>query len=268
LKINTKGLEKPLQIRLKQALKMLLKVQKGLFKAYHQDLVEVFIKNEREWVTQYDLWVDKILKKELAQFFNDAWISEESTPLQSNTGYSWILDPIDGTNNFAKKVPFFCVSLALCYQDKTIAGFIFDVVHNTLYCAYNQKSYIITPFKTQEVLLKPLKLKEAVVSFGVSHAYLDHCQELKEGWIHLEKKTLASRRYGSAALEIVFVGLQKLGFYWIMGHHIWDVAAALLFVENIGIKVLNLPLKNTLVVYHPHLQEGVQSFLNQIENHH
>lgn len=262
-----KALEPEMVKRINVALKAVKKIGKKAREGFFCQKVRSFLKEEQEMVTEYDLLIDTFLKEKLARRFKDGWISEESGALESQTGFSWILDPIDGTNNFAGKVPFFCIALALYRHSVPVAGMVYDPVHRIFYLSCGKESYEIYGKKARKITLQPLQPEEALIGFGLSKPYLSHCKEVKDAWIALEAKTRASRRYGSAALEIVYVGLGRLGLYWIMGHKIWDVAAALVFARNAGMRVREFPEKNTLVVYHPDLDETARDFLYQLEHH-
>lgn len=257
---------KALEKRYKRAFSLVLKSGKVLKKAFFHTKAKPSFKEEGELVTDFDLLVDSFLKKGLLSKFKDSWTSEESDFVKGSTAYHWILDPIDGTNNFFAKIPFFCIALALLKNDESVASVVYDPVHELAYAALKNESFKIYKRESTHILIPPLLLKSAVLSSGVSKKYLPLWEELKVEWTALKKAARTSRRYGSAALEIVQVGLGQLGFYCIMGYRKWDVAAALHFSLNAGAKVIESSDEKFLMVYNPSLEASKEflAFKNKV----
>lgn len=263
--LNVKEIKK----RILFAKKLLKKTGKKLKKVFYKKTIIISTKQDNEIVTDSDIWVDETLQKKILKIFSDGWISEESKTITGKSDYYWILDPIDGTNNFSNKIPFFCISLALYKKDDTPAGgIILDPVHNEIYFSYLGNSYIEKNNRIQPVKTPSIQLQNSYISLGLSQHYLIHWEEVISEWIKLEGKVKASRKYGAAALEITYVGIGKLSFYYIMGFHIWDIAAALIFIKNAGAKYILDNNKNFLLVYNPAIEKELEPFINAVKNHH
>lgn len=251
--------------RLSVAQKLVKKIGKTLHKRFYSGNIQSFLKEGNETVTEYDLLSDQFLKKNLLKKFNDSWLSEESAPSSGTTDFEWVLDPIDGTNNFSVKIPFFCISLALKYKKETVGAIVYDPVHKITYLAYENKSFVLHKGKSKKVYLQDFNLSETIISYGINEKFLEKWKNILREWQKLEEQVKTYRRFGSAALEIVYVGLEKLGLYFIIGFREWDIAAALLFAQNAGAKAVVNREKDYLVVYHPAFEEKVKSFIAALE---
>jgi len=250
--------------RIRFAQKLLLAAGRKLRRTFHKSkAIETFQKEHNETVTQLDLWVDQFLMKKLLKSFKDGWISEESPKIESPSGYTWILDPIDGTNNFCERIPFFCISLALYYHDEAVAGFVFDPIHKVFYSAHDERSFVQKRFTKKEKLkYKSLLLSESLLGYSIRNKdSLCFDIEVQKEWSLLIEKSKATRRLGSAALEIIYVGTGQSAFYWIESYRIWDVAAALLFAKNNGMKSLEILETGILLVYNPSIEQYLAPFI-------
>jgi myo-inositol-1(or 4)-monophosphatase len=67
------------------------------------------------------------------------FLAEENSYPKTGSGYTWVIDPLDGTNNFACGIPVFCSSVALIHDDEVVAGAVYDVMRNELFCAAKNK---------------------------------------------------------------------------------------------------------------------------------
>ena len=110
---------------------------KHLMKAYKRKKVNITEKSKKEWVTETDLAVEKIIIKELIKDYpRSNFIAEESgTNISDPKQITWIIDPIDGTNNFITKYPYFCISIAGYISGEIISGCILNPLTNELFLA-------------------------------------------------------------------------------------------------------------------------------------
>ena len=117
---------------------------KHLIKAYRRKKVNFTEKSKKEWVTETDLAVEKIIIKELVKDYpNSNFMAEESgTNIKDPEQITWIIDPIDGTNNFITKYPYFCISIAGYSEGEIISGCILNPLNDELFLAVKGQDYI------------------------------------------------------------------------------------------------------------------------------
>lgn len=146
--------------------------------------------------------------------------------------YLWLIDPLDGTNNFYNKLPFFCISLALYFEGRPLIGVVYNPVSGELFSAQVGKGAFYTRVIGDQrirVKLSPQKeknLRECLLSANtrkLAPQTLDNFAQLR-----------AMRRMGSAALELCYVAAGLLDGYWEKGLKPWDMAAAALICQEAG----------------------------------
>lgn len=98
--------------------------------------LEVEDKGPQDFVTEADKNVETHVRELIDRTFpDDGIVGEEHAPKPSQTGYTWVIDPIDGTANFVSNIPAWCVVIAIVKDDRTDVGVIYDPVHDEMYAA-------------------------------------------------------------------------------------------------------------------------------------
>lgn len=190
----------------------------------------------------YDIVSDKIIRREIESCFPDhSYVTEETGFVDKKSKYLWIIDPLDGTSNFADQNPMFAVSISLWHGGVPVLGVIEAPMMMERFAAVRGcGSY------HYDLLRK--KLRKAKVS-GVSrasNAYGVYC----EGGVRNKKKSLElmeryylqikdMRKLGSAALELAFVGMGRSESYMTTAISLWDIASGILFVREAGGELLH-----------------------------
>ena len=191
---------------------------------------KIYYKSRGNIVTDVDKASEKlILKMILRAFPGHSILSEESSPLDSGSRYRWVIDPIDGTTNFAHAFPFFCVSIALEENGRIILGVVYDPMRDEMFIAEKGKGTTLNGKKIKVSRVK--KLAGSFLATGFSYGIT----RKDENIMHFRKflvKTQAIRRAGSAALDLCYVACGRFDGFWEMGLHPWDSAAASLIVEE------------------------------------
>lgn len=184
--------------------------------------------------------------------------------------YLWLIDPLDGTNNFYNKVPFFAVSLALCKGGEALVGLVYNPVTCELFYAIRGKgAFLARIIGDQEVKVR-LKhgrqrknFKEALLSANLSS------KRVEKDLLKSFPEVRAMRRFGSAALEMSYVAAGMLDAYWEYKLQPWDMGAAGLICEEAGVKISNIkgapydPFGQSVLVSHPALYSQLQGILNK-----
>lgn len=196
--------------------------------------LQVSRKGPADFVTNADLFTEK----KLIEFIkknrpNDAILSEEcgKISVQNGSVYTWVIDPIDGTNNFIHAIPFFAISLALLRNDEVVAGVIYNPITNELYYAEKgQGAFLMTP--TGDVRLRVsgrTKLEESMVATN------SYALRTLNGLIDkIIKNPFCFRCVGSTALALAQVAAGQLDVFFDCRCHIWDLAAGYLLVQEAG----------------------------------
>ena len=189
--------------------------------------LQVSKKGPKDFVTNSDKKVEKIILQELEKSKkNFSFLSEENGKIDNQDKENiWIIDPIDGTNNFLHGIPHFSISIGLKSKDEIIAGVIFDPVKNELfYAEKNNGAY----FNNQRIRVSKKN-------------NLDECLFASNN-VGINNKNLSIRNLGSAALDMAYVGTGRFDGYFQNDLHIWDIAAGVIIVKEAGGTVNNLNL--------------------------
>lgn len=193
---------------------------------------EFKVKSKGEIITRADRIAEEILLSKIRKHFpKHSILSEESGMADNKSEYMWIVDPLDGTTNFAMKNPFFNTSVALVLNNEIVLGFVYAPLFDEFYVA----------IKGQGALVNDEKIKvdeEADMQTGLNAFCYGSAIEAKLEAAEYYKKALAKgyqvRQLGAAALELARVGSGILDSIVVPGANPWDVAAGALIVEEAG----------------------------------
>lgn len=184
-------------------------------------------------VTEADIASEKlILERIKSSFPNDGIVSEEAGKYdEGGSERFWLVDPLDGTRNFALGIPFFCVSIALIEGTKAIASVVYDPVHDEMFLAERGSGAILNGNKLK--VMNNDEIDDAVISVSWLRRRVRRSQFI--GYMNrVAKHTSYFRRLGSAALVCCYVAAGRVDAYMQGAINCWDVAAASLIVEEAG----------------------------------
>jgi myo-inositol-1(or 4)-monophosphatase len=177
-----------------------------------------------------------IVRELLARFPGDHIVGEEGggqgVPARS-AEHHWFVDPIDGTVNFAAKLPHFCTSIALATADRQpLLGVIYDPTRRELFTAVAGQGARLNgePIRVTQTA----ELTDAVVSSGFPYDKHTNPDNNAKEWTLFLKHIRGERRLGSAALDLCYVGAGRLDGYWEKDLKPWDVMAGLLIAREAG----------------------------------
>ena len=157
--------------------------------------------------------------------------SGEATVVGGDAAWKWIIDPLDGTTNYAHGYPCFCVTLALEHDGDIVIGVTFDPTRNELFAAEKGRGASLNgrPIRVSATE----KLSEALIVTGFPYDF----KEKEDFGRHLNDFLFHSRgvrRDGSAAIDMAYVACGRYDGFWEEGLHAWDVAAGKLMIEEAG----------------------------------
>ncbi len=196
---------------------------------------EVRYKGEVDLVTEIDVRSETLIVERIQQHFPDHNIlSEESGQTRSpQTGspYRWIIDPLDGTTNFAHGYPFFCVSIGLERDGEMILGVVYAPTLDELFVAERGFGAFLNGRRLAVSSTDSLIRSLLVTGFNYDRAT---ARANLARWEHFLMRSQAVRRDGSAALNLCFVAAGRFDGYWELGLKPWDCAAGALLVREAG----------------------------------
>jgi len=194
-------------------------------------------KNERNIVTEADKASELfIINKIKTQYPTHDILAEESGAHNiENADYRWIIDPLDGTNNFSHTHPFFAVSIGLEYKKEIILGVVYAPIFQELFYAEKSKGAFLN--NKQIKVSKRQTLKKSLTSTGFPPS---ERQQNLPYFLHMLDKTQGLRRCGAAAIDLCYIAAGRLDGFWEFGLSPWDIAAAKIIIEEAGGKVTNL----------------------------
>lgn len=197
---------------------------------------QVSFKTPKDLVTPADLAAEKIIIESIRKNFPlDAVLAEESSPAYTNQavmhGPIWIIDPIDGTTNFAHQHPHCCISIAYAEDGLVQFGVVHAPFYNETFHAVRDGGAFLND---QPIKIRPIEeLKDALIATGFVYRQATHTQVMSQ----LARVVAASRdvrRIGAAALDISWVACGRLDAFYESPLSPWDVAAARLIATEAG----------------------------------
>jgi len=182
-------------------------------------------------VTEHDIKAEKqILDFLTSQVPDSQFLAEESGESQGKSSLVWIVDPLDGTVNFAHQIPVFSVSIALEKEGKLHTGVVYQPITHELFVAEKGKGATLNGEPIS--VTKTTELSQAILATGFPydvHKNPHHCIEhfgdiLREG--------IPIRRLGSAAIDLAYTAAGRLDGFFEVGLKPWDCAAGLLLLQE------------------------------------
>ena len=182
-------------------------------------------------VSYVDKQAEKMIVEALLQVTPDAgFITEEDTEDNPDKDQVWIIDPLDGTTNFLRKIPHFSTSIALMEDRKITLGIVYETMHDISYTAIRGQGAWINdkPMKVSQLT----EMKDAIVVTGFPYRRDGDMQQSLDMIQYCVLNCRGIRRLGSAALDLAYVACGKLDIYYENFLNIWDIAAGVLLVEE------------------------------------
>lgn len=192
-------------------------------------------KGDINLVTEADLASEALIIERIKSYFpKHSILAEEAgnaVTIGDGTTWKWIIDPLDGTTNFAHGYPCFCVTLALEHEGEIVVGVTFDPTRDELFAAERGQGASLNnkPIRVSETE----ELGNALIVTGFPYDIRDRENFAR----HLTDFLLSSRgvrRDGSAAIDLAYVACGRFDGFWEEGLNAWDVAAGVLLIEEAG----------------------------------
>jgi myo-inositol-1(or 4)-monophosphatase len=189
-------------------------------------------KGPADLVTEADLASQQTIHGYLLAAYPDHdFLGEEGAPQTSRRPYRWIVDPLDGTTNYAHHLPQFCVSVALENEGRVLVGAIYDPVSKECFTAAAGAGAYLNGRRISVSRVTELSAALAAVSFP---ARVPRGSPLIADFVEMLHQAQAIRRMGSSALNLAYLSAGRLDAYWATDTKVWDVAAGWLLVQEAG----------------------------------
>lgn len=198
--------------------------------------LEIRYKGEIDLVTEADVAAERAVLSRIRDAFPDHRVlAEESGEAAQDSPWLWVVDPLDGTTNFAHGFPVFAVSIALLHEGQRVLGVVYDVMRDELFTARRGGGAFVNgrPIRVS----RTPRLEEALLVTGFPYDRQASPFDNTREFVALLKRCHGVLRVGSAALDLAAVAAGRLDGYWEFRLSPWDLAAGALLVEEAGGRV-------------------------------
>ena len=198
-----------------------------------KDLVIDSKSNVTDLVTEVDKKSEDIILGHIKREYPDhAILSEETGRNDKESDYLWVVDPLDGTNNYAQGLPVFCVSIGLRYKGETILGVVYASYIDEIFWATKDGGAFFNGEKIE--VAQERELNRCVLATGFPYDKGTHPLNNLEYVNRLVPQLRGIRRMGAAAYDLCAVAMGILDGYWEMNISPWDAEAGALIVREAG----------------------------------
>jgi myo-inositol-1(or 4)-monophosphatase len=200
--------------------------------------LQVSNKGDIDLVTEADLAAERLIVERVRSYHpRHAILAEESGETAREdqpSEFKWIIDPLDGTTNYAHGYPCFCVSIALEQAGGIVVGVVYDPVREELFAAERGGGATLNGRRIRVSDVE--EINAAMVCTGFPYDVRDR-GDFARHFRNFIMRAQAVRRDGSAALDLAYVAAGRFDGFWEEGLRAWDVAAGKLLVEEAGGRV-------------------------------
>jgi myo-inositol-1(or 4)-monophosphatase len=234
---------------------------------YFEKRINIRHKGEIDLVTDVDMACqERIIELIKKAFPDDDIISEEKKNDFNGKKNRWIVDPLDGTTNYAHGYPFFCTSVAYEEAGQITHGAVYNPIFNELFFGRKGAGAYLNGEKIQVSSVHDLK--QALLSTGFPYNITTTEKNNIDHFLNFLFNAQAVRRDGSAALNLCYVACGRFDAFWELSLNSWDMAAGFLMIDEAGGTVTNLQgsefsiYNNTIVTSNGILHKDMLMVLN------
>jgi len=208
-------------------------------KRYFQKTLSIMHKGEINLVTNVDFECERRILELLGnEYPDDEVISEEKANTYESGKNRWIVDPLDGTTNYAHGYPFFCTSIAYEVDGEIIVGAVYNPIMDELFFARKGEGSFLNGERLGVSAIK--EIKQALLVTGFPYDVVTNPNNNLNHWAAFIMRAQALRRDGSAGLNLSYVAAGRFDGFWEMRLSPWDMAAGVLIVREAGGTVTSL----------------------------
>lgn len=195
-------------------------------------------KGEFDPVTEVDRLSDLAIQKTIRQTFPDHDLLTEESPFrEKGSTWRWIIDPLDGTTNYARGFPFFSISIGLEKEGEVILGVVYIPVLDELFVGRKGEGAFLNGKRI--TVSQTDQLKRSFLATGFPYDVQERPEDYLRYFRQFIRQTFAIRRPGSAAIDLCYVAAGRFDGFWELKLQPWDVAASNLIVSEAGGRISN-----------------------------
>jgi myo-inositol-1(or 4)-monophosphatase len=224
----------------------------GLLLSYAKAGFAVHRKNPIDLVTDADYAAEQCIIDHIRRHFptHRTLAEERGADPDTPSTYRWIIDPLDGTTNFAHGLPVYAVSLGVECDNQLAIGVVYDPTRNELFTAEAGHGAFLDG--RQISVSQTARLDEALTVTGFSYDIRDTSHNNLDHFVRFALKAQGVRRTGSAALDLCYVACGRFDAFWEVKLNPWDMAAGAVMVREAGGRITDLR-GNVHSIYQPEL---------------
>jgi len=227
-------------------------------------------KGDFNLVTEADTGSERQIIKTIREAFPDhAILAEESGAAKGSRNYQWIIDPLDGTTNFAHQLPIFTISIALAIEDEIVLGLVLNPMDGELYSAISGQGAQLNDNRIQ--VSSTASVKESLLVTGFPYNFSEVIEPIMKRFSVCQNASQGVRRLGSAALDICYVACGRFDGFWEQNLNPWDTAAGAVIAAEAGALITNFSNKpfsvyqNEILVTNGKIHDEMLSLLEEKE---
>lgn len=200
------------------------------------DRVQVESKGENNFVTEIDRKSEQEILYHLKKAYPDhGFLCEESGESGNPDGeYQWIIDPIDGTTNFIRGIPHYCISIACLHKGQIEHAVVLDPIRREEFTASRGRGAQLNGRRIRVTMATSLEGTLIGTGIPFKSRSEQHIPAYMKSLEAVASETAGVRRAGSAALDLAYVAAGRLDGFWEIGLSQWDIAAGVLLVREAG----------------------------------
>jgi myo-inositol-1(or 4)-monophosphatase len=211
----------------------------ALLMRYFRRDFNIQLKGRINLVTEADIAAEKLIASRIrARYPSHGLLCEEGHNIAGNSEFLWIVDPLDGTTNFAHGYPCFCVSMGLEHRGELLLGAVFNPISNELFHAVKGEGAFLNGRRL--AVSGTETLEGSLLATGFPYDIRSIQENNIDNFSMLALNSRAIRRDGAAALDLCYVAAGWFDGYWELHLSPWDTAAGVLIVEEAGGRVTNI----------------------------
>ncbi|HDS1218978.1 inositol monophosphatase [Stenotrophomonas maltophilia] len=199
------------------------------------EALNVVQKGRMDYASEVDADAEKVIVKELKRAYPEYGVFGEEGGVQGEHRHMWVIDPLDGTSNYLRGVPHYCVSIALVENGEPTDAVIFDPLRNELFTASRGAGAVLNDRRIRVADRKDLGGTMIQTGFAPRERARAGAQLKAVDALLVQAEDI--RRTGSAALDLAYVACGRADAYFEAGVKAWDIAAGVLLVREAGGKV-------------------------------
>lgn len=197
------------------------------------DRIKVTAKSGDDFFTEVDIKAEQAIIHTILKAYPDHGIIAEESGIQNQDAETvWIIDPIDGTNNYLHSFPFFSVSIGIRIKNRMEFGVVYDPFRHECFSAMRGSGARLNDRRIR--VSKQTQLNAALLSSGFPFRNANAAKRYMPTFETMIGKCAGLRRLGSAALELAYVACGRLDGCWLLGLSPWDIAAGVLLIQEAG----------------------------------